>query len=81
MSDDQEIEEVRSGESQRGRKRPVNISEPRRRAILRRKFKEALQSNDEAAFIEAIIGDLGQLPGSAEYEKSLKIWRDFRRGR
>jgi hypothetical protein len=81
MSDDQEIEDVRSDESQRGKKRPVNISELRRRAILRRKFKEALQSNDEAAFIEAITVDLGQLPGSDEYEKSLKIWGDFRRRR
>jgi hypothetical protein len=78
MSDDQEIDDIRDEEIQRGKKRPVNVSELRRRAILRKKFREALQSNDEAAFIEAIVSDLGQLPGTEEYEKSLKIWREFR---
>jgi hypothetical protein len=78
MPDDQGIEDVRAEESQRGRKRPANISELRRRAILRRKFREALQNNDEAAFIEAIANDLGQLPGTEEYANSLKIWREFR---
>jgi len=78
MVDNQEIEDVRKQEEQRGKKRPVNISALRRRMILQKKFKEALASNDEAAFIEAIVNDLGQLPGSPEYEKSLKIWREFR---
>jgi len=31
--------------------------------ILRKKFKETLEKNDEAGFIEAIVNDLGQLPG------------------
>jgi hypothetical protein len=78
MSDDQEIKDVREEELQRGKRHPASISEMRRRTILRRKFKEALQSNDEAAFIEAIVNDLGQLPASPEYESSLKIWREFR---
>lgn len=78
MPDDQEINDIRDEEIQRGKKRPINVSELRRRAILRRKFREALQSNDEAVFIEALVNDLGQLPGTEEYENSLKIWREFR---
>ncbi len=78
MSDDQEIKDVRDEELQRGKRQPLNVSEIRRRAALRRKFKEALQSDNEAAFIDAIVNDLGQLPGSAEYANSLKIWREFR---
>ena len=46
--------------------------------ILQKKFKEALASDGESTFIEAIVNDLGQLPGSPEYEKSLKICRAFR---
>ena len=78
MPDDQEIQNVRKQEEQRGKKHPADISALRRRKILQKKFKEALESNDEAAFVQAIVNDLGQLPGSPEYEKSLKIWREFR---
>jgi hypothetical protein len=78
MSDDQEIKDVRDQELQRGKRQPASISEMRRRAVLRKKFKEALQSDNEGAFIDAIVNDLGQLPGSAEYANSLKIWRGFR---
>lgn len=42
--------------------------------ILLKKFKEALESNDMELFEEAIIHDLGQLPGTPEYRDSLKIW-------
>lgn len=45
--------------------------------ILLRKFKEALEWNDEERFVEAIIHELGQLPGTPEYARSMKIWRDF----
>jgi hypothetical protein len=62
MSEDKEISEVREQEEQRGKKRPVNVSELRRRMILRRKFKEALEKNDEAGFIESIVNDLGSYP-------------------
>jgi hypothetical protein len=78
MADDQEIQDIRKQEEQRGKKRPADISPLRRRMILQKEFKEALESNDEAAFIQAIVNDLAQLAGSPEYEKSLKIWREFR---
>ena len=64
MSDDQDIKDFRDEELQRGKRRPANVSEMRRRAVLRTKFKEALQNDNEAGFIEAIVNDLGQLPGS-----------------
>jgi len=78
VSDDQEIKDVRDEELQRDKRQPVSISGMRRRAVLRRKFKEVLQGDDEVAFIDAIVNDLGQLPGSAEYANSLKLWREFR---
>jgi ribosomal protein S7 len=76
-SEDDDIKEVRRTEERRG-KRPIDISEQRRRQILGRKFKEALQSQNEEIFKEAIINELGQLPGTSEYANSMKIWREFR---
>ena len=75
-SESDEIADVRRQEEKRGRK-PVDIAARRRRQILERKFKEALESNDEM-FKEALVTDLGQLPGSEEYERSLRIWYSLR---
>jgi hypothetical protein len=76
-SDEEQISEVREQETRRG-KRPADIAAQRRRLALLRKFREALRSQDEATFQEAIINELGQWPGTAEYENSMKIWREFR---
>lgn len=76
VSDEDEIREVRDGEERRG-KRPVDLAAQRRRAHLLRKFREALQSDDIEKFKEAIIRELGQRPGTPEYERSLKIWYEF----
>ena len=62
MSERDDIEDVRKEEEGRG-KRPIDIGARRRRAILQKKFKEALEANDVELFKEAIINDLGQLPG------------------
>jgi hypothetical protein len=43
MPEDQEISEVRAQEDQRGKERPLNVSELCRRMLLRKKFKEALE--------------------------------------
>jgi hypothetical protein len=75
--DDDNIREVRDQELRRG-KRPVDIAAQRRKQDLLRKFREALQSQNEETFREAIISELGQLPGTAEHENSMKIWRQFR---
>lgn len=72
-SKDDEIQNARLEDERRGR-RPINIAEKTRRQILLKKFKEALESNDVELFKEAIIHDLGQLPGTPEYRESLKIW-------
>ncbi|HEV3482671.1 MAG TPA: hypothetical protein VGR97_10130 [Candidatus Acidoferrales bacterium] len=71
--DDDEVQELRAGDERRG-KRPIDIAARRRRLILQRKFKEALESNDVEVFKEAIISDLGWMPGTPEYERALKIW-------
>jgi len=71
--DEDEIGETRRGEERRGR-RPVDIAERRRALILLRKFQEALKSNDVELFKEAIIDDLGWMPGTPEYDRALKIW-------
>lgn len=75
-SDDPEIEAVRAEEERRG-KRPIDAPALKRRFILRQKFKEALESNDVERFKAAIINVLGQMPGTPEYENSLRIWREF----
>jgi len=72
-----DIDDLRAEEERRG-KRPIDLPARRRRLILLRKFREALESDDEEKFKRAIIDELGQLPGSAEYENSLKIWRESR---
>lgn len=73
VSDEDEIQEVRAGDERRG-KRPIDIAARRRRLVLQRKFKEALESNDVELFKEAIISDLGWTPGTPEYERALKTW-------
>ncbi len=75
--DDDDIREIRYQEERRG-KRPIDIAAQTRKQILLRKFRVALQSWKEEVFREAIINELGQMPGTAEYEKSMKIWREFR---
>ena len=75
--DDDEIREVRDQETRRG-KRPLDIAAQKRKLTLLRKFREALRSQDEAAFQEALINELGQLPGTPAFENSMKIWRHFR---
>jgi hypothetical protein len=74
--DSDEIQDHRKEEESRG-KRPIDISARRRRFILLKKFKEALQENDVEAFKEAIIHDLGQLPGTPAYNQSLKTWYEL----
>lgn len=76
VSDPKEIQDVRGKEQRRG-KRPIDLEEARRMMILRKKFMEAIESQDFAAFEEAIIRDLGQLPGTPEHAQSVKAWRDY----
>lgn len=75
-SDEDEIQDVRAEEGRRGR-RPIDFLAQKRRSRILKKFREALQSDDIEKFKEAIIRDLGQQPGTHEYEQSLKIWDEF----
>ncbi len=79
-SKDDEIQDVRKAEGRRGQ-RPIDIGEVRRKRQLERKLQDFLQNGDREAFIDAIVNDLGQLPGTPAYEKSMKIWNEYRRGR
>jgi hypothetical protein len=76
ISEEDDIREVRAEEQRRG-KRPANIAANRRRVELLKKFREALESDDIEKFKDAIKRDLGQMPGTPEYARSLKIWDDF----
>lgn len=76
MSKDDEIREIHDEEQRRG-KRPIDIAARRRRLILRKKFFDAIQLGDEDKFREALIRDLGQLPGSPEFESSMRAWRAY----
>jgi len=73
VSGDDEIQEVRAEDERRG-KRPIDIAARRRRLVLQRKFKEALEANDVELFKEAIVNDLGWMPGTPDYERALKTW-------
>jgi hypothetical protein len=74
-SADEEIQKARIEEERRS-KRPIDFEAKKRLNTLLRKFREALEANDVEAFKEAIIHDLGLLPGTPEYRKSLKAWYD-----
>lgn len=76
-SKEDDIQEVRAQESRRGQ-RPIDISELRRRRELERKLQDFLQNGDREAFIDAIVNDLGQQPGTPAYENSMKIWNRYR---
>ena len=71
-TDDEDIREIRGQEERRG-KRPIDIAAQRRRQTLLRTFREAPRSQDESTFQEAIISELGQSPGSTEFENSMRI--------
>ena len=78
-SDDKQIEAVRQQETRRS-KRPIDIEARRREMVLRKKFIEAIESEDFEAFQEALIRDLGQTPGTPEYQESIQAWRDYHGG-
>ncbi|HEX4002107.1 MAG TPA: hypothetical protein VHX36_05625 [Candidatus Acidoferrales bacterium] len=71
--EEDEIDEARRAEERRG-KRPIDIAERRRALVLLRKFQEALRGNDVELFKEAIINDLGWMPGTPEYDRALNAW-------
>ncbi len=73
-----DLGDVISQESQRGRRR-VDIAERKRRSELKKKFAEIVRGGDEDQFRRALVHVLGQLPGSPQYERSVRAWREFHR--
>jgi len=78
MLKEDDIRSVREEEERRGR-RPVDVAARRRDLALRRKFEEIVRNGDEGQFKHALIDVLGQIPGSPEYERSVKAWREHHR--
>lgn len=44
-------------------------------------MREFLENGNREAFIDAIVNDFGQLPGTTAYENSMKVWNRYRAGR
>jgi hypothetical protein len=79
MSEEKEIQQVMAEEKRRGsRRKPLDTVTAQQQARIRAKFLRAIQEYNEADFIVA-IAELGHAPGSAEYERLMKLWRE--RGR
>ncbi len=78
MSKEEDLQDVRAEEEQRGR-RPIGRLTTRQRRRLLASFEKALKEGDRQVFEEAIRRDLGLKPGSPEYAHALKVWRDFHR--
>ena len=79
MSDDKDISKVREEEAERGR-RPKHTLEKDRRKRLKALMLNALHKANRGIFHQVLI-DLGQRPGSDEYEKSMKMYDDYQRGK
>ena len=78
MSEEDEIQKVRSSEVHRGRKTPRSLRRDAER--LESLLLSALKRGDRELF-QQILTDLGQPAGSPEREKSLKVFDDYQRSR
>ena len=74
---DDEISQIREEEAQRGR-RPKHTAEKHRRRRLKSLLLSALHNANRGLFHQVLI-DLGQTPGSSDYEKSMKMFEDYQR--
>ncbi len=53
------------------------MSEKRRGFLIRKKIIEAVKSRNYEEFREMLIRDLGQIPGSPAYARSLRAWKEY----
>jgi hypothetical protein len=81
MTENNDVRELREQEQAHTPSAKYRLSR-KEKARLLAGFRRALEECDQAVFEEA-IRELGQLPGTPEYERSLKAWKSFhgRRGR
>ena len=76
MSEENEIREVIAEERRRGaNQKRLETTTAEQRARVRKSMLKAIREADEGSFIEAIL-DLGHAPGSPDYERMLKLWRE-----
>jgi hypothetical protein len=71
-----DLEDVIKTESRRGR-RPVDLEARTRRDELLNDMRKLLMIHDEEEFLKATRA-AGLRDGSEEFEKVLRIWREFR---
>ena len=79
MSDENEISNIREEEMERGR-RPKHSSEREKLRRLKSLMLTALRRANRGLFQQVLI-DLGQKPGSSEYENSMKMFEDYQRAK
>jgi hypothetical protein len=79
VSDENEISRVREEEAQRGR-RPQHLSEKEKRRRLKTMMLNSLRWGNKGLFQQVLI-DLGQKPGSDEYEKWMKKYDEYQRAK
>ncbi len=77
MSDENEIHKIREEEMERGR-RPKHSAEKEKLRRLKSMMLDALHRGSRGLFQQILI-DLGQKPGSSEFESSMKIYDEYQR--
>jgi len=79
MSDENEISKVREEEAQRGR-RPQHTSEKEKQQRYKKTVIDSLRRGSKSLYQQILI-DLGQKPGSDEFEALMKEFDDYQRGK
>jgi len=79
MSDENEISKVREEEAQRGR-RPQHTSEKEKQQRYKKMVIDSLRRGSKSLYQQILI-DLGQKPGSDEFEALMKEFDDYQRGK
>lgn len=79
VSNESEISKIRKEEQERGR-RPGHSSEKERLRRLKSMMLNAIRKANRGLFQQVLI-DLGQRPGSSEYENSMKMFEDYQRAK
>jgi hypothetical protein len=75
MSDENDISRIREEESERGR-RPKHSSEKEKLRRLKSMMLTAIRRGNLGLFQQVLI-ELGQQPGSSEYETSMKLYEEY----
>ncbi len=78
MLEDDDLKDVIAAETSRGRSQPKRVISIERKRKLQRAAARLVDSNcTERQFLEAIRA-LGYEEGSPEFERCVRLWREFR---